>query len=93
MVADLRHRPRNARTRRHYVYHEPPLTSSLLAAMPSSYGCSMCLTTQWWLTQTKSKRRPVPGEFFRRPVRWVMASEGPPRFVLEPNRTAIANGS
>lgn len=33
----------------------------------------MCRTTQWRLTQTESKRRPVPGEFFRRPVRWVMA--------------------
>jgi hypothetical protein len=32
----------------------------------------MCRTTQWRLTQTESKRRPVPDEFFRRPVRWVM---------------------
>jgi hypothetical protein len=33
----------------------------------------MCRTTRWWLTQTKLKRCDLPGEFFRRPVRWVMA--------------------
>jgi hypothetical protein len=32
----------------------------------------MCRTAQWRLTQTESKRRPVPGAFFRLPVRWVM---------------------
>ena len=36
----------------------------------------MCRTTQWRLTQTESKRRGLPGEFFRRAVRWVI-SRGP----------------
>jgi DNA-binding CsgD family transcriptional regulator len=34
----------------------------------------MCRTVQWAVSQMESKRRPVPGEFFRLPVRWVIAS-------------------
>ncbi len=34
----------------------------------------MCCTVQWAVSQMQSYRRPVPGEFFRLPVRWVIAS-------------------